>query len=404
MGKRKDGKRSDRLFTTSAGDLGRITTMFAFHKIFDAGRIATGFVVSAMPCAILLSSCSVNSNHASNDASIVALADRASQSVAESSTTNSQGRIVLYRLPTNQNCYGPEQIVSGSDGNLYFTLVCHYPDRTIGKITTQGVISFISTPTSGSPVRLARGAPESGSIWYANDQCEFQRMFIGNDSFSQTYGGWFYCPSYGVLVTALAWGPNSTVWFSDYYYHEIAFFTAFRGEVHEFPLPAGRSALSLTLGPDHNMWFTDGSGSISEITNVGTITTYSPPQNMSEDILVKSANDKRLYVAGHNTGSSGTLMIGQVAPDGSVTPYTDSAVLGQPGSITVDLDHNIWVKVESDGYAYLVRYNVYTHRFLQAVSARAPELQEITTGSDGNIWFTDWQDYAIGVYKSKVLH
>jgi hypothetical protein len=378
------------------------------RDLSNASRIIRLIGLGALPCAAVLCACAatVGDSAAPGVAfpGVVAIRERAG------ATRFSDAQVTLYKLPPNQPCQAPGQNVSGSDGNIYFVM---YDDegacpRTIGKVTMQGVISFITTGTGGSPQIIAPGEPDTGTtpygnddIVYANGECEFARMNIITNKFLRANGGWRYCPSGGWFITALAWAPNGEIWFSDQYYREIAYFTPATNMLYEFPLFPGEWVDSIAVGPDRDVWFTEhtaGVRAIWKISGDGTITEYPSPPDFDASVLVGSRENSELYIAGVNDLSNRVEIV-EVTRDGSVHEYTDSSESSTyVGGITVDHRNNIWVLIPGQGgISGLVRFDVHTHGFL--APAPAPAVW-IATGGDGNIWFSDLKDNAIGVYKN----
>ena len=64
---------------------------------------------------------------------------------------------------------GPERIVAGPDGTLWFT---NPEDATIGRITTAGAVTTFGDRTLG-PRSIATGP--DGDLWFTNDKSETVR-------------------------------------------------------------------------------------------------------------------------------------------------------------------------------------------------------------------------------------
>jgi hypothetical protein len=106
----------------------------------------------------------------------------------------------------------PEAIVSGPDGNLWFTGL----GNRIGRITSNGVITEYPLPlVTGSPIGITAGP--DGNLWFTED-------FLGMVGRITPLG----------LIT-----------------------------LFELPMPR-REPVEITVGPDGNLWFTERLGRIGE--------------------------------------------------------------------------------------------------------------------------------------------
>jgi streptogramin lyase len=136
------------------------------------------------------------------------------------------GAITEFRagLPGNS---APRDITSGPDGNLWFTDI----DGSIGRITPAGVITEFPTGLlfNGEHGGITAGPVSDGNLWFTAQFGQIGRI---------TTAG---------VVTAFSTGIT----------------------------PGSRLA-AITLGPDGNLWFTEGIGDrVGQITPAGTISEFS---------------------------------------------------------------------------------------------------------------------------------
>jgi streptogramin lyase len=108
------------------------------------------------------------------------------------------------------------------------------------------------------------------------------------------------------------------------------------GTVTEFPVPGG-DPLSITAGPDGNLWFTAGTSNIGRITTAGKITEF--PVS-SEPFGITAGPDGNLWF---------TLIadnaIGRITPSGSFTSgFGIPTANSRPEGITVGPDGNVCVE------------------------------------------------------------
>ena len=128
------------------------------------------------------------------------------------------------------------------------------PGRTIGRITTAGVITEFPTPTASSSPRGIAAGPD-GNLWFTETTATSNQ--IGRITTAGVVTE-FSIPtafSYPVGITA---GPDGNLWFTEQYANQIGRITT-AGVVTEFPIPtAGSYPAGIAAGPDGNLWFTEG--------------------------------------------------------------------------------------------------------------------------------------------------
>src|SRR5262249_26118808 len=105
-----------------------------------------------------------------------------------------------------QSGAGPERITSGPDGNLWFT----ESGGSIGKITTQGVVTEYPVPTSGSLPWGITSGPD-GALWFT----EFGASTIGRITVDGTITEFTVPTSFSSPADITA-GPDGNLWFSEW--------------------------------------------------------------------------------------------------------------------------------------------------------------------------------------------
>jgi streptogramin lyase len=153
-------------------------------------------------------------------------------------------------------------------------------------------------------------------------------------------------------------GPDNNLWFAETTGEKIGRITT-AGVITEFPIPSAQFLLGITGGPDGNIWFTDQfTGKIGHISTEGTnLTQYTlPPGSYPQGITI--GPDKNLWFVDQK--KNGLFTIGKITTAGQVTEY--------PTNINVG-----------------------------ALQAESYEYAQITTGSDGNLWFVNPQAGGVGM-------
>jgi virginiamycin B lyase len=206
-------------------------------------------------------------------------------------------------------------------------------------------------------------------------------------------------------------GPDGNLWFT------LDFGTtggigriSTAGVITEFTLPEGASPNpgGITTGPDGNLWFTDG-GSVGQITPAGTITEFSLSLDPSVEAgAITTGPDGNLWIVtsdviqGGTTGRPGepappivwkpTAAL-KVTPSGQVA-NTYSLAPAIRGSITTGPDGNLWFTgttlggtlAPSDTIGRITTTGVVTYFNTPTFDGNAAI---ITAGPDGNLWFTE---------------
>ncbi len=243
---------------------------------------------------------------------------------------------------------GPDQyvsfgdITSGPDGNLWFTAIEFDPDDVpfIGRITPDG--NQTRFPVTGYPGEITSGP--DGNLW-------------------------FTLQTYTESTTELAIGRMTL----------DGQFTSFTVSTDSNP-DIFSSLEAITGGPDGNVWFTrstsDYAGSINKITPTGQITEYSLDHPIDD-------------------GSLSGITAG---PDGSVW-FTFTTVLGDPYDYPQQQIGKIG-RITPHG-----RMTEFPLHLVPPTSQKPPgeydsphpqtfEAVDITTGPDGNLWFTETATYS----------
>jgi streptogramin lyase len=155
------------------------------------------------------------------------------------------------------------------------------------------------------------------------------------------------------------------------------------GSVTTYRVPSGASAFAIVRGPDGNMWFTEvlPSNDVGRITPGGSVTEYPVSVPHFLDGVGIAAGYSHLWFAG-NQGR----LIGKITTSGAATTYTAAGIA--PYGVAFGPDGNVWFTDTAN--VAIGRANPRTghiDEFKLSNPASVPFF--IVNGPDGNLWFTD---------------
>ncbi|HYK91308.1 MAG TPA: Virginiamycin B lyase [Acidobacteriota bacterium] len=164
----------------------------------------------------------------------------------------------------------PFDITAGPDGAMWFT---NY--KSIGRITTDGSITAFNLPNQNRGANRIAAGPD-GALWFT----EISPDAIGRITTDGTFTE-FPLPNPSGGVLGIAAGPDGALWFTEWSGGKIGRITT-TGIITEYPLPKSASTNWIVAGPDGAMWFTEGNrvgggGYIGRISTSGIITEYLLP-------------------------------------------------------------------------------------------------------------------------------
>jgi streptogramin lyase len=231
----------------------------------------------------------------------------------------------------------PGDITVGSDGNLWFTggeLTSEWD--IITKMTPSGVATKY-TVASGDRVMNIVPGPD-GNLWFRAFPVGGTRK-IGKITPSGTVTE-YTLPSESNPYAITA-GPDGNVWFADYPRNKIVRMTPSGSITGEFSVPAGSGPSAITAGPDGKLWFTDEkTKKIGKITTSGTVTEYSVPSETNLASQIVGGPDGNVWFSTWGTPTR----VGKITPSGTVTNY--SVPENNLKGLTVGPDGNMWYSGE----------------------------------------------------------
>jgi streptogramin lyase len=315
---------------------------------------------------------------------------------APAGASTSPGQIKTFGVPGTW----PTGIVSGPDGNLWFTEL--YTDR-IGRITPSGQVTEFPVPTPQSqPKSIAVGS--DGNLWFTEQAADrIGRITTSGEitefplptssvEFSPSVPDSFSGP------TSIAAGPDGNLWFTEQAADRIGRITT-SGEITEFALSA--SPQTIAKGPDGRLWFTESVGlagevRIGRIASDGRITEFRPGGVRPGDIT--AGPDGNLWFS--ERSDAGIAQIGRITPKGQATLFSlpsiglsETATAG-PGDIVLGSDGNLWFTARNPSKIGRITPAGQITQFPLPIHSSGPE--GITAGPDGNLWFTESRAGKIG--------
>jgi virginiamycin B lyase len=250
------------------------------------------------------------------------------------------GMLTEYAVPT-ANC-APEQITASPDGNVWFT---ERYGRNIGRISQSGgtVAEFHVPGTGAYPTAIT--TDPAGKVWFASADLAATGR-IGSISstgvISQLATG-----ATRTTITGMVGSPDGNLWVtevSNYWGDAVAKVTTTGyGRFTNYRL-ANRSASpqSITVGPDHNLWFTEaGAGRIGQITVSGAITEYTLAAGSNPQQIVAGPDGAVWFT------EKGTNKIGRMTTDGHLTELSIPTGSSQPLGLTRAQDGSLYFTEQS---------------------------------------------------------
>jgi streptogramin lyase len=252
---------------------------------------------------------------------------------------------------------------------------------------------------------------------------------------------------HGTNIDHLSVGADGTVWFADGYWPEGSFHALIGrldpadGKVQEFDEGLGSFSVirDFVAGPDGNMWFADSGSAgtdaaIGKVTPAGQIAEYASPVGGKPWWIIVGPDESLWFTA--------TRAVGRVTTAGALGAYELPGVLGE---LATGPDGNVWftygsganaaigrVERHSDGSATITLFQTglgphsVPERIVAAggylwftdLSEAEPAIGRVSAdgqitefrtglapnsyvvdlepGPEGNVWFTDYGDGAVG--------
>jgi streptogramin lyase len=191
--------------------------------------------------------------------------------------------------------------------------------------------------------------------------------------------------------TGITAGFDGNVWFTESAANKIAKVNPHSHALSEFALPTPNSGpYGITSGPDGNLWFTEY--------NANRIGEINPSTNAISEFNIPTANAGYPAAIAITAGPDGNLWFSGGRQIGNMNPRTHaisefSVSTGLINAIAAGPDGNVWFPE----YDKIAEINPRTGAISEfAVPTANSYAWGITSGPDGNLWFTEYYGNKIG--------
>jgi streptogramin lyase len=259
--------------------------------------------------------------------------------------------------------------------------------------TSRAVRSFqdFAVPTAASkPFDITRGP--DGNLWFTE--------FDGNKIARITPSGViteYALPTPGAGPYIIVSGPDGNLWFTEYYGDKIGRVTP-DGTITEFTLSdPNSSAAGVAAGPDGNLWVTAYPGEIYRVTPSGSMTMYLVPNRPTVPFAITAGPDGNLWFSYDaeftHLNTQNDNLIGRITPSGTVSTFPLPTTGSNVDSITAGPDGNLWFTDYANELIGSISPTGTIHEYASPTPYNS--LNDITAGPDGALWFTQ-QNGVIG--------
>jgi virginiamycin B lyase len=201
---------------------------------------------------------------------------------------------------------------------------------------------------------------------------------------ASTPTGYSFIRGHGIVApTAIAAGPDGTIWFTETSNDTAGTGNAIgrisaNGAVKIFTAPGIDFPLAITEGPHGDMWFTNTYGnSIGRITMRGAITMYKAP-GVEEPVGIAAGPGGAMWFADIQDST-----IGRISLSGKITLFKGVGI-DSPDAITAGPDGAMWF---ANGRSDTIG-RISTSGIVSNFPFDQGQIEAITTGPDGALWFT----------------
>ena len=298
------------------------------------------------------------------------------------SPTVAFAQVTEFSVPTAAS--SPFGIVSGPDGNLWFT---EYTADKIGRATTAGVITEFAFSAGFGPAGVTTGP--DGNLWACG--------FSGNKVARVTTAGVvteFTVPTAASSPRSIVSGPDGNLWFTETDGNKIGKVTT-AGTFTEFAIPtAASSPRGIALGADGNLWFTESAtDKIGRVTTAGVFTEFVIPTAGSSPRNIIRGLDDALWFT-----QQGSNKIGRISTSGAISETLISSIATAPsGIVNGPSGTGMWFAESAAAGNKIGQISPLGDILSEtAVTTAASGPEEITLGPDGNLWFTEYVAGKIG--------
>lgn len=294
----------------------------------------------------------------------------------------SQAQVTEFSVPTAAS--SPFGIVSGPDGNLWFT---EFTADKIGRSTTAGVITEFAFSAGFGPAGLTVGP--DGNLWV----CGFGSAKVARVTTAGVVTE-FPVPTGASQPRSIVTGPDGNLWFTETAGNNVGRITT-AGVVTEFPITTPASSpRGIAAGADGNLWFAEsGTSIIGRITTSGVVTEFTVPTAGSNPRNIIRGLDDALWFT-----EQGSNKIGRISTSGAISETLISATASNPsGIVNGPSGTGMWFAESAAATNKIGQISPLGDILSEtAITTAAAGAEEITLGADGNLWFTEYTANKIG--------
>jgi streptogramin lyase len=265
----------------------------------------------------------------------------------------------------------PDGIVTGSDGNVWFTYERNgfgFSGGGVGRITPKGRVTLFPEPPElhGSPFEIVAGP--DGNLWFDHAAILTPTgQAIGRITPHGEVSEFSAGLAQGAAVTNLTAGPDGNVWFADNSDHPAIGRITPSGEItefvgippREFPILEGPAP-----GPDGNLWFSanEPTTAVERISPGGTITRFDAGLDRRAEFVgpFVAGSDGNVWFRVEKSASRrqrnpeiGTTAIGRITPSGKISEFSHCLrplpLFAGPNFLTPGPEGNVWFTTRQSG-------------------------------------------------------
>jgi|GEM_PF-5298054 len=249
------------------------------------------------------------------------------------------------------------QAIGSAGGKLWLT----DSSGNLHSMTTNAIFAgpFLAGQVSPYPHTLAGG--NDGNLYAVGEVAGVGTSILQINPATVGVSQTFPAPA-GSNIVSLTSGPDGNIWFTDDYKNTVGYLDPSTGDIQELPLPSGfvippRGYASIQPGPNHTLWFsvqtTGGGAAIGEIGNLPvlvTTQTVTVTNNVTTTVTTASPPAKP------SQGSTrGTLRLAAAAPVVKGAAQLRATCVGKPdarcrGTLVVTVIRSTTVSVTINGH------------------------------------------------------
>jgi virginiamycin B lyase len=295
-------------------------------------------------------------------------------------------------FPTPTPTADPASIVTGPDGNLWFT---EFAVNKIGMMnpTAHVTVEFPMPAANSNPYSITSGP--DGNLWFT----ELNNNKVGMINPTTRTINEFPLPNANSGPAVITAGPDGNLWFTEENLsgNRIGMINPSTHVIMEFRVPTVNAfPFGITSAPDGNLWFTESIGNKIGMINPSShaFAEYPLPTPNADMFGITTGADGNLWFTMYTANRIGTFNLATHAITESALPAANS----DPVAITSGPDGNLWFSEAGPTANRVGAINPVTHGISELTSPTPNSTPgAITSGPDGNVWYTEIDGSKIGL-------